>query len=267
MKQHHMLIIGAGRMAEAIFSGILKREENPFHITVSNDKDVTRLEELKKTYPVKTTTDWTAMAEKADVILLACPPAAHENVLKKLSPSCNGQLVITVAAGIGPTDLETHLPKGTPTAWIMPNTAASVGESMSIYCFGQHVKERDKQLISFILDAIGMSEQLTESQIHHLTAITGSAPAFLYFLAEALEQSAQSYGVAPEKARELVIGMITGSAKMLEEYKDPTQLREQVTTPGGATAAGLQSLLHDDFQGALQRAVQATNGRAQERAN
>ncbi|PAM94503.1 pyrroline-5-carboxylate reductase, partial [Flavobacterium sp. IR1] len=176
--------------------------------------------------------------DKADSILLACPPSAHDQLLEDLSPRINGQFVITVAAGVDPTFLEARLPNKTPVAWVMPNTAASVGKSMSIYTYGQHVKEAHKEQLRIILNSIGASEQLTEDQFHNLTAVTGSAPAFLYYFTEALQVAAAEYGLSQNQAEKLVQEMVIGSAEMLKTYKDPALLREQVTSPGGATDAG-----------------------------
>ncbi|MDT8860951.1 pyrroline-5-carboxylate reductase [Alkalihalobacillus sp. MEB130] len=264
MNHVHILFIGAGRMAEAIFAGLL--QANPeMKITISNQKDKSRLNKLQKSYSIHTTKNWRNTVKEVDVILLACPPSEHPSVLEELSPLLHeGQFVMTVAAGIGPSTLEAALPDGTPTAWLMPNTSADVGKSMSIYCFGQHVNEQHKALFTTIVSAIGPSEELSEEQVHHLTAITGSAPAFLYSFAEALEQTATSYGISAEQARKLVLEMIIGSAAMLDKHRDPQKLREQVTSPGGATAAGLTSLEKDDFSNSIKRAIQATNQRAKE---
>jgi pyrroline-5-carboxylate reductase len=107
-------------------------------------------------------------------------------------------------------------------------------------------------------------EQLTEQQVHDLTAVTGSAPAFLYSFVEALEKSALSFGITKEQARKLVLEMVIGSAAMLEKHRDPAQLREQVTSPGGATAAGLSILAENHFDDVIHRAIEATNKRAKQ---
>jgi pyrroline-5-carboxylate reductase len=260
----HILFIGAGRMAEAIFSGIIQNEPE-FKITVSNYQDKERLSHLRNSYAIATTTNWMEVVEQADTIILACPPNAHENVLKKLSSLLlPEQFVITVAAGIGPSKLEEALPNQTAVAWLMPNTAADVGKSMSIYALGQYVQEEQRRIFKKIVTSIGPAEQLTEQQVHDLTAVTGSAPAFLYSFVEALEKSALSFGITKEQARKLVLEMVIGSAAMLEKHRDPAQLREQVTSPGGATAAGLSILAENHFDDVIHRAIEATNKRAKQ---
>lgn len=267
MKPLHILFIGAGRMAEAIFSGLLKKQPQ-VSITVSNQTNSSRLEYLRQQYSIQTTPDWTQTIEEVDVVLLACPPGAHAAILEKMSLLLKkDQLVITVAAGIGPSTLEAALPVGIPVAWLMPNTSAEIGKSMSIYAYGSSITDTERSLFEEIVSAIGPSEELSEQQVHELTAVTGSAPAFLYYFVEALEQTAASYGLTAEQSRKLVIEMVIGSAAMLDKHRNPAMLREQVTSPGGATAAGLASLEHDQFSENVLRAIHATNTRAKEQGS
>lgn len=263
LKKPNILFIGAGRMAEAIFSG-LNQSDSIGKITISNQSDQTKLAQLKATYHVETGA-WQDVLSSHDVVILAMPPAAHPEVLHELSSKVTHQFVITVAAGIGPSVLEASLP-GLPTAWIMPNTAADIGQSMSLFTCGKDVKQEHRDVLQLILDAIGESEELSEQQIHDLTAITGSAPAFVYHLAEALEKTAASYGLSSEVARKLVVQMIFGSASMLKDGREAGDLRDQVTTPGGATAAGLEVLEKAEFTQVLHEAVLAVNHKAAEQA-
>ncbi|WP_202077440.1 pyrroline-5-carboxylate reductase [Caldalkalibacillus salinus] len=258
-----LLIIGAGRMSEAIISGLVQQGRiKAKDIIVSNQKSMDRLQALQQTYHVTVTPEWPSYVHQVDAVLLAAPPHAHDTLLAELSHSVSQPFIMTVAAGIDPTYMEERLPQGTPVAWIMPNTAAQVQRSLSTYTLGRYVTEKDKQTLHMILEAIGQAVLLSEQQVHDMTAITGSAPAFLYLFCEALEKAAQSYGVSPEQARTLVTNMISGSAAMLEAGYDPGDLREQVTTPGGSTAAGLDILHQHRFEALLKEAVKATNAHA-----
>ncbi|WP_100371786.1 pyrroline-5-carboxylate reductase [Bacillus sp. FJAT-45037] len=263
----HILFIGAGRMAEAIASGLLAREGKKVKITLSNEKNDAKLEALKNTYNVEITHDWRTVIEEVDTVILACPPSTHEDVLREMTRFVKTQFIVTVAAGVDPDFLEAHLPQGSAVAWLMPNTAASVGKSMSLYTYGQHVTDEHKMKMNTILRSIGESENLSAAQIHELTAITGSAPAYLYAFVEALSQSATEYGLSADQARRLVNEMVIGSAKMLQTYQDPALLREQVTSPGGATDAGLKSLERNNFHQAIKEAVKATNDHAKAKKN
>ncbi|HET7579837.1 MAG TPA: pyrroline-5-carboxylate reductase [Bacillales bacterium] len=262
-----ILFIGAGRMAEAIFAGLIHNDESQKkNIIISNRSNEKKLEELERRYGVEPTTKWQFAVSEADVILLAMPPEAHPEVLAELSPLVNGQFVVTVAAGIGPTQLEESLPAGTPTAWVMPNTAADIGESISLYAYGRAVEDQHRQMLITILAAIGESQECTEEQIHELTAITGSSPAFIYFVAENLEEAAMNYGLDRQQAKKLVTQMIYGAGAMLKNGGEAAELRQQVTSPGGATAAGLEVLTEQKLPEILKEAVFAVNARAAEQA-
>ncbi len=262
-----ILFIGAGRMAEAIFSGLLTyKKEYIDEIIVTNRTDEQRLINLKEKYGVTTSTKWQDEVAHVDIIILAMPPEAHKEILEDLSLWIKGQLVVTIAGGIGIQLLENILPEETPVAWIMPNTAANISQSMSLYTFGKAVKEKHRQELELVLTGIGDAELCTEQQIHDLTAITGSAPAFLYRFAEALEQSALEYGVTKDQARKLVTQMIYGSAAMLKEGHAPHELRDQVTSPGGSTAAGIEVLDQNQFTNIIEQAVIATQKKAQQLA-
>ncbi|TCP58295.1 pyrroline-5-carboxylate reductase [Tumebacillus sp. BK434] len=267
MKRQRILFLGAGRMAEAILSGLMARKRDQIEeIIVTNRSNAERLQELCGTYGVTATHDWQAQVANADTIVLAMKPGQVRDALVELGPLVDGQFVFTVAAGIGIALLEEQLPAGTPVAWVMPNTAAKVGASVSLYTYGKSVQAEQRAVLEMILDGIGMYEECTEEQIHQLTAVTGSAPAFLYRFAEVLEEAAQEFGVSAEQAHRMIVGMVYGSALMLKEGPAPAVLRDQVTTPGGATAAGLRVMDEREFPALLKQAVAATNLRAKEMA-
>lgn len=261
--KHRILFIGAGRMAEAIFAGLLTTSKEYIEkIIVSNRSNIEKLTQLQTQYDLSITTDWKQHIKSVDTIVLAMPPVAHEQLLADLSPLLTDQFVVTVAAGIGPSYLEERLPQGTPVAWIMPNTAAEIGKSISLYTTGNSVEERHHETLQLLLRGIGTSQFCTEEEVHQLTAVTGSAPAFLYHFAEGLIEATKSYGIDEETAKHLVIQMIAGSAAMLQQNQDPAMLREQVTTPGGSTAEGLKVLYENNFSEVIQQAIEATNKKA-----
>ncbi|RAS86282.1 pyrroline-5-carboxylate reductase [Priestia endophytica] len=255
----HVLFIGAGRMAQALIKGINKNE---FSILVGNNGNEDRLREVKETFEVETTNHWSQEIHKMDIIILAMPPESHDDILAKLSKDISGQLVITVAAGIGPTYLESRLPKGTPVSWIMPNTAAKLCKSMTLYALGQNVNQEQQGWIEALIYDIGEFEKVTEQQIHELTAVTGSAPAFIYRVAEALEKITLESGVNKDQARKLVANMIAGSAEMLKTNAAPAELADEVATPGGSTAAGLEILDTNHLDRLMIDAIEACRQKA-----
>ncbi|SDK29046.1 pyrroline-5-carboxylate reductase [Sediminibacillus albus] len=257
---NRVLFIGAGRMAQAIISTLAEKEQ--FDILVTNKGNKTRLEYVQNTYRVPVTEDWKQQLNKIDIIFLAMPPEDHEQILKEIYRLINGQLVITVAAGIDPAYLEARLPDGTPTAWVMPNTAAKLGESSTLYAIGTHVEKQYVKVLEEILSGIGAFEKVTEQQLHQLTAITGSAPAFIYRITESLKNQAQETGITEEQARKLVAQMIAGSAELLKTGEDPAALAGQVATPGGSTAAGLGVLDNHNVDSLLREAIEACRRKA-----
>ncbi|GMA62500.1 pyrroline-5-carboxylate reductase [Alicyclobacillus fastidiosus] len=259
-----VLFIGAGRMARAMVSGMVRQQGTiDWEVHVANRSNSDRLAELVRAFDVKAVRDWRTSAQQADVIVLAMPPDEHHKVLAGLwSIIRPEQLVASVAAGIGLSGLEAALPQGAQCAWMMPNTAAGIGESMTLCAIGDFVTERNRHRLDEILGGLGRSFICTEQQVHDLTAITGSAPAFAFQFAKALEDSATQFGVDPHDARNLVGQMMLGAAKLMLTGQEPLALAAEVTTPGGATAAGLAVLEQTHFAKHLQAAVDATNSRA-----
>lgn len=264
MTQVRVLFIGAGRMARAMISGMIRqRGAIDWEIHVANRSNSVRLAELVETFRVTAVRDWQTTASQADVIVLAMPPDEHQPVLRELAKLVRkDQLVASVAAGIGVSGLQAALPQGTQCAWMMPNTAAGIGESMTLCAIGDSVTEVHRHRLLEILHGLGLSFVCTEQQVHDLTAITGSAPAFAFQFAKALEDSATQFGVDLHDARHLVGQMMLGAAKLILTGQDPLALAAEVTTPGGATAAGLAVLEEAQFTTHLQAAVDATNRKA-----
>ncbi|WP_226666622.1 pyrroline-5-carboxylate reductase [Metabacillus litoralis] len=258
-----ILFVGAGRMAEAIISGLQNKKHDQIKdIFVTNKSNPTRLKELESKYGVIPKNQLIDRITQVDIIVLAMPPKDHEEVLKNIYPYITNQLIITIAAGIGPEHLEKRLPKETAVGWIMPNTAAEVGQSISLYAYGHFITDTHKQQMELIVNSIGASQYCSEEEIHKLTAITGSSPAFLYQFVESLISMTEELGMTKDVAQKLVTEMVIGSAEMLKTGKLPSDLREQVTTPGGATAEGLKVLKMGNFEQLIKNAVIATNKKA-----
>lgn len=263
MKKPTILFIGAGRMAEAMTAGLLSsHEEKQARIIVSNRTNMMRLDRIKKQYNVETALNWPDVLDEADAVVLAVPPHEHHEILGKLRKAVSKQLIVTIAAGIGPSVLEEALPDSA-VSWIMPNTAAQIGESISLYCKGTApLTEFQEGVLQTLLDSIGRSEECTEDEILKLTAVTGSAPAFIYLFAEILTSKAIEYGIQEDKAERLVKQMISGTSAMISQFGSPASLREQVTTPGGSTAEGIHVLEEAGFEDLIKKAVEAVNSKS-----
>lgn len=263
MKNPSILFIGAGRMAKAIIAGLHKTSRDQIEkVYVSNRSNPKRLQFLAEKFGVIKVQHWSEAVKDVDVIVLAMPPEQHEAILEQLKDYVKNQFIVTIAAGIGPSFLEARLPSNSAVGWIMPNIAAEVGHSISLYTYGKAVTERHKSQMSLLVNSIGKAQLCTEQDIHNLTAVTGSAPAFLYLFVESLIDMTEKLGVTKETSQKLVTEMVIGSAEMLRAGKSPEDLREQVTTPGGATAEGLNILSSGGFQQLIQEAIVATNKKA-----
>lgn len=262
---HRVLFVGAGRMAQAMIQGIAKKTGDiDWQVFVANRSDVAKRIHLANTYGVHSVEHWEEAVDDADVIILAIPPADHPNVLTSLARRIHkAQLVVSVAAGIGISGLAKTLGSHAAVSWCMPNIAASLGQSMTLVAVGESVTPQQEQWLFDILRGLGEYEVCSEADVHHLTAITGSAPAFVFQMAHVLETLAASYGMSQGQARKLVGQMILGSGHLLMTGQDPLTLSDDVTTPGGSTAAGHAILDTWRWHEALHHAMLAVNRHAQ----
>lgn len=261
MGKESILIVGAGRMAQAILKGIISAGFKD--ILVANSGNQKRLEEVESNYKVKTTRQWQKHVVDYDVVILAMPPEAHEQVLGQLSKVVTNQLVLTVAAGIDTTFLARHLPPGTAVGWFMPNTAAAKSESMTLFSLGECVTDEQEYLIEKILFSIGQFKKLSDQHVHQLTPITGSGPAFIYRMANSLVKETVKSGISESVAKKLVAQMIKGSAEMLlSGQSTPQDLIDEVASPGGVTEAGLKIFDQYHFDDMIEEVIEACHERA-----
>ena len=191
-------------------------------------------------------------------------PDVLEGISDALEP---GALVISLAAGVEIAVLEAHLPAATPVVRVMPNTPASVGEGMSALAAGTHAVQTHLERASELLGAVGRVVVVPEKHLDAVTAVSGSGPAYVMYVAEAMIDAGVLLGLPRDIATTLVTQTLYGSAKLLRDSgTHPTVLRENVTSPGGTTAAALRTL--DDFRvkAAFLAALEAARDRSQELA-
>ena len=245
-----ILFVGAGQMAEAIIAGIINKrviyEENVY---VMNRSDTERLDELESRYGITKVCEDRDFIKKVDLVVLATKPKDVEKVMEDIAPYLGeNTTVLSVIAGISIATFEKGLGKR-PIARSMPNTSATIGKSASGIAFNDAVSERMQQSILSLLNSIGIVKVVEEDDLHAVTALSGSGPAYIYYLVEAMEEAAVAQGLDAADARELIVQTIYGAASMLKKTgEEPSILRENVTSPGGTTAAGLQSLEDHNFK-------------------
>jgi pyrroline-5-carboxylate reductase len=254
--------IGGGNMAEALIKGIAARYQD--RITVSEPSEERR-KHLEGLFGVKTTASNAEAVEGAQIIILAVKPQVMELVLKEISPFVEGsKTVVSIAAGISLSYLAERLRTG-KLVRVMPNTAALVGEAMSVLSLCECLHEKDFEAVKDIFMSIGKAVVMPEKYMDAVTAISGSGPAFVALFLEGLMEGGQAAGLAAGAARELVVQTALGTARLLEETGlDTVELRRMVTSPGGTTMAGLKIFEEAGLKGIILDAVVAAVKRAEE---
>ena len=257
-----LAIIGAGVMGETLLSGLIRAGRNADELLVG-EKRPERAAELEERYGVAVVGN-TEAAQKADTLALVVKPQDMDDLLKEIAPAVRpGQLVVSLAAGITTAFLEARLPEGVAVVRVMPNTPALVDEGMAAISRGSHCDEQHLVVAESLMDAIGKVVRVPEKQQDAVTAISGSGPAYIFFVVEAMIEAGVHLGLPRATAAELVVQTVVGSAKLLRETGEhPTVLREQVTSPAGTTAAAIRELEDHKVRAAFLTALEAARDRS-----
>jgi pyrroline-5-carboxylate reductase len=259
-------ILGAGKIGEALLSGLLRSGIPPSELSFS-EQYAGRAAELSERYAV-TAESSKAAAAGADVLVLAVKPQDIAALATEIAPHLRPEsLVISVAAGITIGYLEKHLPEGARVVRVMPNTPMLVGEGMSAIAPGSHAGESHLARAETVLGAVGHVLRVSEQQLDAVTALSGSGPAYAFLLAEALIDAGVLLGLTRAVATQLAVQTLLGSAVMLRDSGETAaQLREAVTSPGGTTAAALRKLEDGRLRALVSDALEAARDRSQELA-
>ncbi len=260
-------ILGAGVMGETVVSGLLRAGRAPAELLMSERRPA-RADELRERYGVDVVSNSEAAA-KADTLILVVKPQDMADLLDEIAPIIRpAQLVISLAAGITTALIEARLPAGVPVVRVMPNTPALVDEGMAAISRGSHCDEAHLVEAETLLRATGKVIRVPEKQQDAVTAISGSGPAYLFFVVEAMIEAGVHLGLPRTTATELVVQTMVGSAKMLRETGEhPTVLRERVTSPGGTTAAAIRELEDHKVRAAFMTALESARDRSRALAN
>ena len=210
----------------------------------------------------------TEAAAKADTVILVVKPQDMHDLLIEIAPALQpSALIVSLAAGVDTASIEAQLPEGIAVVRVMPNTPAQVDEGMSAISPGAHSSEDDLARVSEILSATGRVVTLPERYQDAVTAISGTGPAYLFFVVEAMIEAGVLLGLPRDTATELVVQTMLGSAKLLRETGEhPTVLRERVTSPGGTTAAAIRQLEDHKVRAAFITAIESARNRSRELA-
>ncbi|MCB0908561.1 MAG: pyrroline-5-carboxylate reductase [Nocardioidaceae bacterium] len=259
-------IIGAGVMGETLLSGLVRAGRRVDQLMVG-EKRAERAQELVERYGVAVVSNKEA-ARKADTVALVVKPQDMADVLEEIAPELRpGQLVVSLAAGITTAFIESRVPEGVAVVRVMPNTPALVDEGMAAISPGSHCDESHLEEAEALMGSTGRVIRIPERQQDAVTAISGSGPAYLFFVVESMIEAGVHLGLPRATATELVVQTVVGSAKMLRETgTHPVVLREQVTSPGGTTASALRELEIHKVRAAFLAAMEAARNRSRELA-
>jgi pyrroline-5-carboxylate reductase len=258
--------IGTGNMGEALIAGLLKAKFTvPEHILVY-DADGERLRSIQKKYGVKKASDNNHLSSQCDILLLCVKPQSMKEVIEEIADSLDpSKLLISIAAGVPLHAIETYARRQLRLIRVMPNINVLVQEGVSAIAPGNLATDEDIKWAKAIFDCVGKSIAIHEPLMDAVTGLSGSGPAYVFLIIEALTDAGVHLGMTRSQAFTLVTQTVMGSVKLLSETGEhPSLLREKVTSPGGTTAAGLYKLEEGGLRKVLIDAVIAATQRSKE---
>lgn len=254
---HTLAFIGGGRMGEALLAGALRGATKAGDIVVI-EPVTTRAAALNQEYGVHATANMAGIAS-ADIVVIAVKPDQVATACEQMSAHLSaGALVISVAAGVTTSALEAALPSGVVVVRVMPNTPAFVGEGMSVMSAGSSADAVHLERARHLLESVGKVLVVPEDKQDAVTALSGSGPAYFFYLVEAMIEAGVQLGLTRDVARELAVQTSLGAATLMSESGEhPVVLRENVMSPGGTTAAAIRELEARGVRGAVYAALDA----------
>jgi pyrroline-5-carboxylate reductase len=255
--------VGGGNMAAALIRGLT--QSDAFEVGVFDTK-AARRSHLAETYGVKILGNNRELVAWADVIVLAVKPQVFPEVLAEVGPlTSDKQLTISVAAGVSLRTMTAYYPPGARLIRCMPNTPATVLAGASAFACGMHATDQDAAMAMTVFSAVGRAVQLEEASLDAVTGLSGSGPAYVMLIIEALADGGVKVGLHRDTALMLAAQTVFGSAKLLlETGEHPGRLKDMVTSPGGTAIAGLHTLESGGLRRTLIDAVETASKRAEE---
>ncbi|KPJ62338.1 MAG: hypothetical protein AMS15_04255 [Planctomycetes bacterium DG_23] len=249
--------IGAGKMGSALIRGFIKAGTVDVQNVVACDSDATAREKIAKE-GVQVFSDNKEVAKNASVIFLAVKPDAVSKVLREIKDVVTQKhLVVSIAAGVRLEALEAQLEEGRRVIRVMPNTPALVGEMAAAFSLGKNATSEDGRLLQEILGVLGVAVQVDEGLMDAVTGLSGSGPAYIFLVIEALAEGGVKAGLPRDISLRLAAQTALGAAKMvLETGEHPERLKDMVASPGGTTIEGLAVLEKKGIRGAFIQAVE-----------
>ena len=270
LKNKKIGFIGGGNMAEAMIKGLLSASFiEAKNVFVSEPSEAKR-DTLHAEYKIKVSADNRELVKKCDIIILAVKPQIVQKVLRDIASLVGrDKLVISIAAGVPIAIMDDVLRGGKNKKFsivrTMPNTPALVQEGVTAIASGEHVRKIDVKIAHRIFEAVGRTVDVEEDQLDAVTGLSGSGPAYIFMMIEALSDAGVKMGLSREVANTLTIQTVLGSAKLARESgKHPGELKDMVTSPAGTTISGLHALEEGSFHTTLMNAVEDATLRSRE---
>ena len=258
-----IIFLGGGKMAEAIFSRLISKAGiDPQNIIVA-DIDSERLAYLKKKHGIRIASSNEEAVGEPGPIVLAVKPQNMDELMTQISPKAGKRLVISIAAGVKTKKIEEQLTQARVVR-VMPNTAAMVGQAITAISRGSRVSDEDVETTREIFSSVGKVMEIDEKLQNSVTAVSGSGPAYFFYLAELLAEAGKSTGLDEEQSLKLATQTAIGAGELLKTGREAKELREMVTSKGGTTEAALKAFQENKLSDIVRIAVQQALTRAKE---
>lgn len=269
MFQGNLGVIGAGNMATSIIEGILKKGVIAPNNIYVYDIDSTKLSSIASKTGVVPAASNIDLIKNCKVFIIAVKPHVYDSLLKQISDHItNEHLLISIAAGITTDYIKQKIDNKCKVVRVMPNTPALVGEGMTAICVNKDIDNEQREIVNLIFSSLGRVEEVEESLIDAATAISGSSPAYIYVLIEALADGGVLMGLPRHQAYRMAAQSVLGAAKMVLELEEhPGILKDMVCSPGGTTIEAIYTLERNNFRGSIMEAVRNCTLKAQQLNN
>jgi pyrroline-5-carboxylate reductase len=266
LRNKTVAFIGAGNMGEALISGLLAAKTVPSSRIIAADVRAERREVFMSSFGVQTVDDNVEAVKAADIVLLAVKPQQMSEVLAGVKSVMSGsKLVVSIAAGVTTARIERELGGKARVVRVMPNTPALVGAGVAAVAKGAYATNDDLASAESILGAVGIVVRVEEKLLDAVTALSGSGPAYIFYVTEALIRAGVAAGLDEALAKKLAIQTVFGAAKLLvDSGEEPESLRRKVTSPGGTTEAALKVLGEGRLVELFMEAIHAAQKRSRE---
>jgi len=266
LKNKKIGFIGCGNMARALISGLLHgNHAKKTDLCASNHKEE-KAKAFEQEFGIFTTLHNPEVVKRSDIVVFAVKPQVLDRVLQEVAQAFTGKkLAISIAAGVPMASIQKRLPPNNPIVRVMPNITAIVGAGMSALATCENTNSEDLQFAKAIFDSVGKTVVVEEDQLDAVTGLSGSGPAYIFLIIDALADAGVKVGLSRDTSLLLAAQTVLGSAKLLiETAEHPGKLKDMVTSPGGTAIAGIHTLEEGGLRTTLINAVERATHRARE---